>query len=158
MKRIEPAGIGQQIDGRRSDLIFLKTHLRLGSLESLSVRDETEHSQISRLVLAHLAANGSSPSSKLLSIDVISRGTGPRNDVGDPVTQRQHLGFVESREQARSEARSEDGRPEQVAGTRKMMSHRGGVQTGIDSAEQDLQIRFDHVGNSSANGLELFAT
>jgi hypothetical protein len=41
-------------------------------------------------------------------------------------------------------------RPEPISGPCKMMADRAGIQSRIDAAEQDFQIRDDQVGNSLA--------
>ena len=43
-------------------------------------------------------------------------------------------------------------RPKAIPGPRKVMAHGGGVQTGIDAAEQNFQTRRDHVADGFACG------
>src|SRR6185436_9122061 len=76
--------------------------------------------------------------------------------VRDAEAEREERGVFEGAEAAGREAGSGEGGPEQVAGTGEVMADGGAVATGVDAAEEDVEVGTDHVRHTlSGGGFEL---
>jgi len=69
------------------------------------------------------------------------------NNIRDSITTLQQLAFVKRREQPIGKSAGIQRGPEAISGTCKVMAHGGRVETRIDAAEQNTQVRRDHITN-----------
>jgi hypothetical protein len=81
---------------------------------------------------------------------------GPLDKIRDAVAQIQKLALLVGRKEPLCKARLVEGGPEAIAGISEVVAHGSRVETGVDTAEENLQIGRDNVGYGFAlRGLDL---
>ena len=142
----------------RTDRVRLEAHLRLGTRECGAISADAHNGEITRFITKNFAREDRAAFDELGRRELVCRGGGARDDVRHAATIIQQQRVFVRRQKARREAGAVDRGPEAVSRTSEVMADRGGVQAGIDAAEQDVEAVRDDVANGlAAGGLEVFA-
>ena len=156
---VETARVGQHPDERAGQAILLRSKNGAGAIERGSIGADADHRDDAGLIAPYLAFEPLPACSKLIGPELVSGNSGAGDEIGNAAPARQQFLLFPGLEPARRESGSVQGRPEPVAGPRKMVAGGGRVQAGIDAAEQDIESLCDHVTQcSTRRGPEIFRT
>ena len=94
---------------------------------------------------------------QLFARELVRGGGRAGDDVRDAEAELQQLALLRRMEEPRRESGAMERRPEAIAGTAEVLLHGRGVETGIDAAEEDVEMRRDDVRQGLARGGGEFA-
>jgi len=152
MIRIQAAGIGQHPETCRRDALRLTPHHCIRPSESGSVRADADHRNPSRRKPPDLALQPSASGSELSWREFGGRRRRSCHQVGDAQAVVEQQGFFPWTNQPRGKPGGMECGPEAVAWAGEVMSGRGGVETGINPAEEDLEAGPGQIGDGAADG------
>jgi len=130
----------------------LETERRLGATESRAVSPESGKSDGARPVAAHFGGQPAAAGDQLVRRQLVRGGRGAVHQICQTVAELEQAAVLRRIEAPRREAGGMQRRPEAVARTGEVKPGRGGIQAGVDAAEQDFQCRADDVAQPLAGG------
>ena len=149
---VEAGGVREDPDARLPDRLFLQAELCFRALEGGAVGADAHHREVAWLVLQDLACQGAGAGAQLVGSQLVRGRGGAGDDVRDAVAELQELVLRGRVEEVRGEPRTVQGGPEAVAGTAEVLLDGGGVEAGVDAAEEDVEVRRDDIGQRFARG------
>ncbi len=142
---VEPAGVGQDPDGRRRKWFRLPPEGRTMPLKRASVGRNSEESDELGPVARELTHQDADAVLELTGTEFIGRRGGAGHEIGYAQAKTQESPFLERRKQPITEPRRMQGRPKPVTRPGKVMSDGGRVQAGVDPTEQHAQVGSEDV-------------
>ena len=139
MVGIQPAGV------RQHPKLCLLEQLRLRAdrgprlIESETIRSDSHNRYRSRAITADLPCQSLPPSPKLIGVEFGRARRRPGNQIGDtdPIVEQESL--LPGAHQPVGKACQVKRRPESIARAGEVMPGCGGIESGIDAAEEDIQ-------------------
>jgi len=130
----------------------LQAERRPGATESRTVSAEPDKSDCARPVAAHFGGQPAAAGDQLVRRQLV-RGRGAAvHQIGQAVAELEQAAVLRRIEASRREAGVVQRGPEAIARTGEVKAGRGGIQAGVDAAEQDFQSRADDVAQALAGG------
>src|SRR5688572_21982256 len=152
MVGVESAGIGQHPKARPGESSFLPSQARSRTLKRGSKCTDTKHGEPSRAKRTDLPLQHCQTFDELCFAQLGRGGGGAPDEVGEPTAPfGQQMVLVRPEQPAGKSARVQRW-PEPVSWTGKVMTGRRRVETRIDPAEDDAEIRFQDVGDPASSG------
>ena len=102
---------------------------------------------------AHLGSEAPSTGDELLRRNLVRRGGGAIDEIGDAITGLQEQALLRRVQKARRKAGGVQRRPEAVARAREVMAGGGRVQARVDADEQHPQVGRHHIADAFAGGV-----
>jgi hypothetical protein len=123
---------------------------RIRLVEAATIGPDAENGDGARPEANGLVHQRARAAGQLLGGELVGARRRARAKVRDSDAQCQQGGVFLRRVEAGGEAGGVKGLPEAVPGPAEMVADGGGVEAGIDTAEQDAQAGRDHVGEAAA--------
>ena len=146
---IEPARVRQYPHHSASDFFGPLAKSGSGSLESDTKRAHAQDRDGSNPISPDLLLQLCRASNQFFRVQFVRRCAGPVHDVGDAKPEGKQLPLLLGPKKPVGEAGVKQHRPESISRPREVMSGPGGIETGIDAAEQQLQPGRNNVRNCS---------
>lgn len=140
---IKPAGIRKHPNERVFYFVRLWTDRRIWRIEGYAKGTDTENRHRSRAIFGNLFPKACGTSNQFRAIQFTGGESGAIYKIGNAVAAAQQFVFFIWSDPSACKAGSKESRPEAIARTRKVMAGPGRIESGIDSAEEDLQIVVD---------------
>jgi len=130
----------------------LQAKRRPGATEGRTVSPESEKSDGARPVAAHFGGQPAAAGDQLVRRQLV-RGRGAAvHQIRQAVAELEQSAGLRRIEAPRREAGGVQGGPEAITGTGEVKTGRGGIETRVDAAEQNLEPRADDVAQALAGG------
>jgi hypothetical protein len=150
--RVQAARTGKHPHFGAFQGLGLHAERRLGATEGGTVRAEPYERHRARPKAADLRSKFLSSKNQFGRGQLVGSRGPPVHEVGQAVAELQKPFVFRRMKPVWRESRGMQRGPETVAGTREMKAGGGGIQSGIDAAEQDLEARADDVAQALAGG------
>ncbi len=144
---IEAAGVRQHPNAGRSHSLSLRSEDRPGTPECRSVGADAEQGNPSWRVTHHFAFEEAPAMNQVSFRELISTSRRLGDQVGNADMAEQEKGAFPRRQKPLGKAGIMKGSPEAVSRPREMITDGGGIETRINSAEQNDEAGRDNIGH-----------